>query len=719
MHYGRFVILVTAAFVSSCSGGGGSGGSDTPSARVAPALNFPIDSTQDEDEDVDFVRAFPSLSFDSPLVVKTAPGDATHLYVAQQGGQIRVFDASNPTVATSTVFLDLSERTRALGEQGLLGMAFDPDYATNGYVYVYYCANTNPDINVGDSVIARFTANPDARAVTDKTQTTLLRFAQPFQNHNGGGLEVGPDGMLYVGSGDGGSGDDPHQNAQNKGSLLGKMLRLFPRGTPAQVIPADNPFVGEAGSKGEIWAYGLRNPFRFSFDGARLWAGDVGQNALEEIDLIVKGGNYGWRKFEATRLNFPDDPAIPGAIAPVFAYGRSQGASITGGRVYRGSSFASLVGRYIYGDFVSGNIWSLRESGGVATGNDLLGTVPNPSSFGVGPDGELLITAYDGFIYRLATASGGGASFPQRLSETGLFTDLATLRPAPGVVPYQPNAPFWSDGASKQRWIAVPGTTPTIGFSNAGNWTFPIGTVTVKHFEMPLATPAGAMKRLETRVFINSADDGWQGYTYRWNDAGTDALLLSGAETVDLQATDGHGGTRNQTYAFPSRAQCQQCHTAAAGKVLGVRTSQFNGGPSGNQLAALNAAGYFDRDIGTPAQYGALPEPFGTAPLAQRARAYLETNCSQCHQPGGGTPVDLDLRAATPVGQTRAVGIAGVGPAVGGATTRIVAGNKGTSLAWTRMNTVAPGERMPPVSSHVIDADGLDLIGDWIDAGAN
>lgn len=716
MDYGRLIILVISTLACSCGGGGGSDGPDTPSTRIAPALNFPIESVQEED--IDFVRAFPSLQFDSPLVVRAAPGDATYLYVAQQGGVIRVFDASNPAVATSAVFLDLTDRTRALGEQGLLGMAFDPDYATNGFVYVYYCANAGPDVNVGDSVVARFTANRAARAVTDKTQITLLRFAQPFQNHNGGGLDIGPDGMLYVGSGDGGSGDDPQQNAQNKGSLLGKMLRLFPRGTPAQVIPADNPFVGEAGSKGEIWAYGLRNPFRFSFDGARLWAGDVGQNALEEIDLIVKGGNYGWRKFEATRLNFPNDPAIPGVIAPVFSYGRSQGASITGGRVYRGTAVPGLVGRYVYGDFASGNVWALSESAGVATENVLLGAVPNPSSFGVGVDGELLITAYDGFLYRVASAGGGGQTFPQRLSETGLFTDLATLTPAPGVLPSQPNAPFWSDGTSKRRWIAVPGTTPRITFSSTGNWTFPVGTVTVKHFEITLAAPAGVVKRLETRVFINTSDAGWQGYTYRWNDAGTDALLLTGAETTDLQVADGNGGTRNQTYEFPSRAQCLQCHTAASGRVLGVRTAQLNGGPAENQLQTLNAAGFFDRDIGAVSQYATLPDPFGNAALAQRARAYLETNCAQCHQPGGGTPVDLDLRARTPIGQTQTVGVPGVGESVGGAVTRIVAGSRQTSLVWTRINTTVEGERMPPLSTHVIDTQGVNLIGQWIDAGA-
>ncbi len=722
MNPKRLATLLIAVLAAAC--GGGSGGGDGPDSlmRVAPALSFPSETLQSGD--VALVKAFPGLQFNSPLVVTTAPGDTTHLYVAQQGGLVRTFDATDAAVSAGNVVLDLTDRTRANGEQGLLGLAFDPDYATNGFIYVDYSANANPNVDAGDSVISRFVVDRGTRVGDRNSEVQLLRFTDRFSNHNGGALAFGPDGMLYISSGDGGSGNDPDQNAQNLGDLRGKILRIFPRGTAEQIVPADNPFVGVAGARGEIWAYGLRNPFRMSFDGNRLWAGDVGQSAMEEVDLIVKGGNYGWRKFEGTRLNFPADPAIvPSPIPPIFEYGRDQGTTVTGGRVYRGGAIPALVGRYIYADFGSGRVWALSESGGVATDNvELTSTAkaPNPSSFGVDLAGEILITCYDGFIYRLVPNSpGSGGQFPQLLSETGLFTSLATLQPAPGVVPYSPDAPFWSDGARKQRWIAVPGTTAPIVFSGAGNWTFPVGTVTVKHFEITLAAPAGTVKRLETRVFINTANNGWQGYTYRWNDAGTDAVLLPGAQSIDLQVADGSGGTRAQTYEFPSRAQCQQCHTAVSGKVLGVRTDQLNGGPSGNQLQALNDAGYFDRNIGNPAQYAALPDPFGPAPLAQRARAYLESNCSQCHQPGGPTPVDMDLRAATAIADTRTVGVGATGSPVGGATTRIVAGSKETSLVWTRMNTLTVGERMPPLATHVIDAQGLALVGQWIDAGAN
>ena len=725
MKFPRFPTLILAALLAACGGGGGGGGGqDVGLVRMAPALSFPSETIQAGD--VALVKAFPGLQFNAPLAIKTAPGDTTHLYVAQQGGLLQTFDGSDPAVTAATVVLDLTDRTRANGEQGLLGIAFDPDYASNGFLYVNYSANANPNLDAGDSVISRFVVDRATRVANRASEVQLLRFADRFSNHNGGDLAFGPDGMLYISSGDGGSGNDPDQNAQNLNDLRGKILRIFPRGTAAQVVPANNPFVDVAGTRAEIWAYGLRNPFRMSFDGSRLWTGDVGQGAFEEIDLIVRGGNYGWRKFEGTRLNFPSDQEItPAPIAPIFQYGRDQGVSITGGRVYRGTMIPALVGRYIYGDFGSGRIWALSESGGAFTDNvELTSDVkaPNPSSFDVDLAGELLITCYDGYVYRLVPNSpspGGGGTFPQRLSETGLFSNLATLQPAPGVVPYIPNAPFWSDGTRKQRWIAVPGTTSPIAFSSTGNWAFPVGTVTVKHFEITLAAPAGAVKRLETRVFINTRDDGWQGYTYRWNDAGTDAVLLPGAETVELQVADGSGGTRNQTYEFPSRAQCLECHTSVTGRVLGVRTNQLNGGASGNQLDALNNAGYFASNIGAASSHPALPDPFGSAPLPARARAYLESNCSQCHQPGGPTPVNMDLRAATPIGSTNMVGVAGVGEPVGGATTRIVVGSKATSLVWTRMNTDVEAERMPPLSTHVIDAQGRDLIGAWIDAGAN
>lgn len=371
--------LIAALALAAC-GGGGSDGFESDGTRYA------------------LVRAYAHASFDRPLAVATAPGDHRHLYVAQQNGWVLRLDTAVAGASPET-YLDLRSRTRASGEQGLLGLAFDPGHATNGRVYVHYNANANPDVANGDSVIARFTAQSPSGTVSLSGGIELLRFAQPFSNHNGGSIAFGPDGHLYIASGDGGDANDPQNNAQRLGNLLGKILRITTDGG----VPGDNPFVGTAGARPEIWAYGLRNPFRMAFDPStgRLWAGDVGQGAQEEIDLIVRGGNYGWRVFEGTRRNTQDALDFARTIPPVFTYPREEGRSITGGVVYRGSALPRLSGRYLYGDFVSGKVWALQESGGVAIDNRLIATVPSPSGFGFDLDGEVLVTAFDGYLYRL------------------------------------------------------------------------------------------------------------------------------------------------------------------------------------------------------------------------------------------------------------------------------------------------------------------------------
>lgn len=340
-----------------------------------------------------FQPAFPALHFDAPLFLTAVPG-STRLAVVTQEGRIYTFE-NRPDVAATATLLDIRDRVLAGGEMGLLGLAFDPDYADNGYLYVNYTTD-----NPRRTVIARFTVN---NSVADPgSEVVLLEYEQPYSNHNGGMLAFGPDGYLYIASGDGGSGGDPQNNAQSLDSLLGKILRIGT--TPGAIIPTDNPFVGTPNARGEIWAYGLRNPWRFSFDRASgdLWAGDVGQNAWEEIDLITKGGNYGWRLFEGTH-DYNNPGALPASnfIAPVYEYSHNVGQSITGGHVYRGSAVPGLRGRYIYADFVSGRVWALEYLNGAVLSNNQIADVENPSSFGEDAAGELYITSFNGQIYKL------------------------------------------------------------------------------------------------------------------------------------------------------------------------------------------------------------------------------------------------------------------------------------------------------------------------------
>lgn len=352
------------------------------------------------------VEAFPELIFTQPVALENAGDSSNRLFVVEQAGTIRVFDGGAGSTAASTLFLDISSKVMAGGEQGLLGLAFHPNYTANRFFYVNYTAV--PD---GATVIARFTASTsDPNTADPASETEILRVTQPFANHNGGQLAFGPDGFLYIGLGDGGGAGDPLGNAQNRGVLLGKILRIDvdnPSAGRSYGIPADNPFAGNSqGFREEIYAYGFRNPWRFSFDttGGGLWAGDVGQNRREEIDLVARGGNYGWPTLEGNECFQPPSGCDRTGLAlPVVDYGRSEGITVTGGYVYRGAALPVLAGRYIYGDFGSGRIWSLPADNPSAAGRALLiDSGLTISSFGTDEQHELYIVDYDGGkIYRL------------------------------------------------------------------------------------------------------------------------------------------------------------------------------------------------------------------------------------------------------------------------------------------------------------------------------
>jgi glucose/arabinose dehydrogenase len=347
----------------------------------------------------------------SPLDLQSAPNDRTRLFVVEQGGRIRIVRGGT---LVSAPFLDISARISSGGERGLLGLAFHPQYAANGRFFVNYT-----DRN-GDTHISEFKApNPGGDAADAASERQLMFVSQPFANHNGGGLAFGPDGFLYIGLGDGGSAGDPFGNGQNLGVRLGKLHRIDVNGAQPFAAPTDNPFVGRAGALPEIWAYGLRNPWRFSFDRATgdLYIGDVGQNTLEEIDvgLVSRHGgeNYGWNTMEGSRcFNPASNCNMSGLTPPVIDYGRGDGFSVTGGVVYRGCRMPGYAGTYFYADYGSGMIRSFRLEGGrpvetrdwTSTISGANRAIRNPSSFGVDPDGEIYIVDYDGEVYRIEPA---------------------------------------------------------------------------------------------------------------------------------------------------------------------------------------------------------------------------------------------------------------------------------------------------------------------------
>ncbi len=356
------------------------------------------------------VRAFPELRFDRPIVV-TSPQDGTNrLFVAGQKGQIHVFP-NDQSVEEAPLFLDITSKVvykEKENEEGLLGLAFHPDYKTNGEFYIYY---TTTDAE-HTSVISRFRVSKDDPNKADADfEEEVMRIKQPFWNHNGGTIEFGPDGYLYIGLGDGGKANDPFKNGQNLGTLLGSILRIdVDHKDPGKgyAIPKDNPFVNKKNARPEIWAYGLRNVWRLSFDRKTgvLWAGDVGQDLWEEIDIIKKGGNYGWNVREALHPFPPGSQSSKdGYIDPIWEYHHTIGKSITGGPVYRGKKYPQLQGYYIYGDYVTGKIWGLKydEKTQTVTANRPIASSKLPiMSFGEDANGEIYLTTTFGVLYTLA-----------------------------------------------------------------------------------------------------------------------------------------------------------------------------------------------------------------------------------------------------------------------------------------------------------------------------
>jgi glucose/arabinose dehydrogenase len=348
--------------------------------------------------------AFGEERFVAPLGFEIAPGGDA-IFIVEQGG--RIFRLTKtPNGIDRRLFLDLSSKVINRGERGLLGLAFHPRFAVNGNLFVHYSKAPS-----GDTVIARYRVGPDSLG-DPKSEEKILEVVQPFPNHNGGQIRFGPDGYLYIGLGDGGSAGDPGNRAQDRSNLLGKILRIdvdrTSRGS-SYGIPTDNPF-NAPGERPEIFALGLRNPWRFSFDRASgdLWVADVGQNGWEEIDRLKKGGNYGWNVVEGEACFKPRFLCGKERYdAPVHVYPHSQGASVTGGFVYRGATKPELLGRYIYGDFVSGKIWALTLDG--KQNVELLDTALNISSFGEDAAGEIYVLSYsDGGVYKLSRADEAG-----------------------------------------------------------------------------------------------------------------------------------------------------------------------------------------------------------------------------------------------------------------------------------------------------------------------
>jgi uncharacterized repeat protein (TIGR03806 family) len=727
-------LLFALACLHGCSGGESTRPNDPPppppSNEPSGLDTRPSNTTclawdRPSADDTISVTRYTNLSFSSPIAMLQAPGDNSRWFVVQQGGVVRTFPTSNPTA--SSVYIDIDARVDGGGEMGLLGMAFHPNFPQDPRVFLSY---TNEDAG-RESRISSFRTLDNGATIDTGTEQILLRVSQPETNHNGGNIAFGPDGMLYVGFGDGGGGGDQHGNpgnGQRLTTMLGKMLRIDVGGAGATsyTVPASNPFfngtdhcpaAGRAtGNCPEIFAWGFRNPWRWSFDrlNGDLWVADVGQGDWEEVDQVTINNNYGWRCREGAHdfnSGGTSGCGAGGLIDPVAEYSHAVGVSITGGFVYRGPQTTSLTGRFLFGDFGSGRIWAWIPESATQPREptQLLDSGLSISSFGQANDGELYVVDYGGTLNRIQFQSGAvSGNVPQNLSDTGCVSASDPQQPAAGVIPYAINAPFWSDGATKDRWLAVPdGQTVTV--RTDGDWDFPNRSVLMKNFRV-------GTRLIETRLLMRHPDGTWGGFTYEWNAQQTDATLLEGGADRDI----GNG----QMWRFPSEAQCLECHTGAANRSLGLETSQLNRdltysqtGRTANELATLSHIGLLSPPIADSSAAPAMPDPADTgAPLADRARAYLHTNCSQCHRPNGPTPSTMDLRYTTALNATNACNASPQSGDLGiGTNARLIApGSSANSVIVNRANR-RDSNGMPPLASNEVDADGVALLTQWID----
>ena len=703
-------------------------------------------------------RVYPHIAFQLPTELAIAPG-SSRIFVTEQFGRVFSFP-DNPETRTADLLIDAKQLVAALsqrrGEQlvleGVYGLAFHPDFERNSFCYLCYAAR-HKDAVLGQhpqgSRVVRLTVSQDDPPRCDPaSEVEILTWLGG--GHNAGCLKFGPDGMLYVSTGDGGqhAPADGHQTGQDVSDLLCSILRIDVDRTEngrAYAIPADNPLRNIAGARPEIYAYGVRNPWKMSFDRltGELWVGDVGLEMWEWVYRVKPGDNYGWSVTDGSHPFHTDWPRGPTPIKPPWLeLSHAEAASLTGGFVYRGTKLPDYVGTYIFGDWETRRIWGVSaDAGGPGPVRNLVEPRLRIIAFGEKHDGELLIADYDdGTLHELLPndASVSARAFPMRLSETGLFADTAAQRPADGVLPFAINAEAWADHATAQRWIGIEGdgkirkyATPELlpGTNFQRILHFPGGTVLAKTIsvEMIRGRP-GTARRLETQL-LHYDGITWRGYTYAWNDAQTDAELVpaqGGRTELVIEDAAAPGGERRQTWQFPSRADCVRCHNPWAEHALAFSVPQIDrdvdvGGRRENQLALFERIGIIENQQATSRKAATDPTPSrlvatddASASLADRARAYLHVNCGHCHRFGGGGSGSLRLNHNVSLDEAALVNAFPTQGGFGLDDARIIAaGDPFRSTLFYRIATNGPG-RMPHIGSEIVDADGLALVHDWI-----
>jgi putative heme-binding domain-containing protein len=660
-------------------------------------------------------RAFPKLAFKNPVHLVPFPGHKRYVLIEEKG--LLYTFRNDAACASPDLFIDLTkeikgldkiERCRGMGSS--YAIVFDPDFAKNRQCYVMYVLASKDrkrPLEQGSRVSRFRVTDTDPPRIDPASEEVIITWLAG--GHNGCDLHFGNDGFLYISTGDA---EDPAppdklRTGQDISDLMSSILRIDVKkteGGKAYAIPSDNPFVGLASARPEVWCYGLRNPWRMSFDRktGRLWIGDVGWERWEMIFAGEKGANFGWSYVEGPEPCILDvKPGPTPIVPPAHALPHSVAASITGGFVYRGTKLKGFEGWYFSGDWETRRVFANPVKG--ATLGDRVEaarTTARIVAFAEEADGELLLVDYEnGGLHRIVPSEAGSrnADFPRALSKTGLFAATPAQQPATGVIPFEVTAPAWMDGATSERWLAIPSKETIQIVNKATDWpresVWPKDSVLAKTMSLE-------KRKLETQV-LHYDGLAWNGYSYVWNEAQTDATLAPPEGTeIDL------GGGRK--WKVLSRASCLTCHNPWTGTSLTMTSGQLDAA----RLKKLQDWAILPAKMRMPKP---LVNPLDeTASLDDRARSYLSVNCSTCHRFGGGGAAKIILPHDTPMAETN---LLGVRPALGAFELTdpylVCGGDPSRSALMFRMAKLGQG-RMPHLGSEVVDEQGVKLIARWI-----
>ncbi len=678
-------------------------------------------------------RVFSETDLVRPTEMVRLPG-TDRWVVVQLGGTIVTFDKSAPGNLHQSITAD-DFHTKPFR---LYGIAFDPDFPKTPNCYIAFTAIRD---DLHGTRLSRFhVSDTNLLTIDGSSETVLVQWNS--EGHSGGSLHFGDDDYLYVSVGDGQNPNPPDQRntGQDLSDLEASILRIDVRQTSKDVpyrIPDDNPFVDLPNARGEIWAFGLRNPWKMCFNPKdhTLWTGDVGWEMREMVYRIDRGGNYGWSATEGSQIVKPHEKKSKIPITPpVVQHDHTEARSVTGGYFWQSDRISELDDAYIYGDWMTGKIWALKHDGIEVTWHkEIADSTLQIICFANDDDGEVLTVGYDGTIHRLIANEHESASeeFPRRLSDTGLFTSTKNQTPSPGVVPYSINAHHWSDHTTSQQWIGLvnngEANDEKISVFPKNNWqigqvagflSFPDNTVLAKtvSYQADVDDPAST-RRLETQVLHRRGDD-WNAYNYIWNEDQTDAVLQDNVPVYqELQIRDAAepSGSRNQTWLHASRDQCSLCHIWSAGTVHGFKLDQINcphENETENQIDKFKRLGFFAQ----------LPESISTyasphdheASLDDRARNYLDLNCAHCHRRGGGGTAPFILSSRVPLEELDLVDALPTQGSFNIPEARVVApGDPLRSVLLYRMAKAGRGH-MPQFGPTLVDDSGIRLVHDWI-----